>query len=122
VTPQVLATAKVHWLSPAQGGRKAPPSSSVYAATGRFDEPESEFFSVVLSFPAPKEQAENGSTPRAVDEAEVSFLAPELVENKLAPGKKLLISEGSRTVAECEIQSVKSSQRASVGDDARSLF
>ena len=121
MTPQV-ATAKVHWLSPAQGGRKAPPSGPVYAATGRFDEPHSELFSVVLSFPAPKEQAENGSTPRAVDEVEVGFLVPELVKNKLAPGKKLLIIEGSRTVAECEIQSVKSSQRASVGDDVRSLL
>lgn len=63
MTPQVLATAKVHWLSPAQGGRKAPPSGSVYAATGRFDVPESKFFNVVLSFPTPKEQAENISTP-----------------------------------------------------------
>jgi len=114
VTPQVLATAKVHWLSPNQGGRKAPPSGSVYAATGRFDEPESEFFSVVLSFTPPKEQAENGSTPRSVDEAEISFLAPELVENKLAPGKKLLITEGPRIVAECEIQSVKPSQSTPV--------
>lgn len=107
MTPQVLATAKVHWLAPNQGGRKALPSGSVYAATGRFDEPESEFFSIVLSFPA-KEPPENGSTSRAVDEAEVSFLAPELVKNKLAPGKKLLITEGLRIVAECEIQSVGS--------------
>jgi len=121
VTPQVLATAKLHWLAPEQGGRKAPPSGSVYAATGRFDEPESEFFSIVLSFPA-KKPPENGSAPRPVDEAEVSFLAPELVENKLAPGKKLLITEGPRIVAECEIQSVKSPQRASVGDDVRSLL
>ena len=108
MTPQVLATAKVHWLSPGQGGRKTSPSGSVYAATGRFDEPESEFFSVVLSFLAPKEQVENGSTPRDVDQAEIGFLAPELVENKLAPGKKLLITEGSQIVAECEIQFVTS--------------
>lgn len=53
---------------------------------------------------------------------EVGFLVPELVKNKLAPGKKLLITEGSRIVAECEIQSVKSSQRASVSDDMRSLL
>ena len=110
MTFQVLATAKVYWLSPDQGGRKAPPFSPVYAATGRFDEPESEFFSVVLSFPGQKEQAENGSIPRAVDEAEIGFLVPELVENKLAPGKKLLITEGPRIVAKCEIKSVNSSQ------------
>jgi hypothetical protein len=59
MNPQVLATAKVYWLASEQGGRKAPPSGPIYTATGRFDEPHSELFSVILSFPAPKEQAEN---------------------------------------------------------------
>ena len=68
-------------------------------------------FSVVLSF-LPAKDKEDSSPTR--DEAEVSFLAPKLVEDKLAPGKKLLIAEGSRTVAECEIQSVKLSQFTSV--------
>jgi hypothetical protein len=60
-----------------------------------------------------KEQTGN-SVVSMVDEVEVGFLAPELVENKLAPGKKLLITEGPQIVAECEIQSVKPSQSTPV--------
>lgn len=107
MTPKVLATAKVHWLAPEQGGRKVPPTGSIYAATAQFNEQKGEFFSIVLRFPAPKEQRENGATA-IVDEVEVGFLAPELVESKLAPGKEFSISEGDRIVAQCQIQSVSS--------------
>lgn len=99
--PQVLAKALVYWLAPEQGGRKAPPSGLVYAATGQFAGQGDELFSVVLRFP-PKKTAH--MLPFV--EAELGFLASELVEKKLAPGTKLLITEGPRTVAECEIQSV----------------
>ncbi len=107
MTPKVLATAKVYWLAPEQGGRKVPPSGSIYAATAQFDEQEGEFFSIVLRFPAPKEQTENGATS-IVDEVEVGFIAPELVESKLAPGKRFSITEGARIVAQCQVQSVSS--------------
>lgn len=105
MTPQVLAKALVHWLALDQGGRSCPPSGPIYAATGRFAD-QDELFSVVLRFLEKKEQAENNSVPRVLDEAELGFLASELVKQKLTPGTKLLITEGSRTVAECEIQSV----------------
>lgn len=98
------------------------PSGSIYAATGRFADQEDELFSLVLHFPAKKplqtqlpsgslglllsQQAESKQVPRVLDEAELSFLVPELVTKKLAPGVKLLIMEGPRLVAECEIQSV----------------
>ena len=111
MTPQVLATAKVHWLDSDQGARSAPPSGYIYAATGQFAEREDEHFSVVLRFP-PKKTSQMHSISGAqqfLDEAELGFLAPELVEKKLAPGRKLLISEGPRIVAECEIQSVRPS-------------
>jgi translation elongation factor EF-Tu-like GTPase len=111
MTPQVLATAKVYWLAPEQGGRMVPPSGSVYAATAQFDEQEGEFFSIVLRFPTPKEQIENGATS-VVDEVEVGFLSPELVKSKLAPGKEFSITEGNRIVAQCQIQSVSSLARS----------
>jgi hypothetical protein len=44
--------------------------------------------------------------PIKLEQAELGFLAPELVVDKLAPGVKLLITEGPKTVAECEIISV----------------
>ncbi len=122
MAPQLVATALIHWLDPDSGGRKALPSSSIYAATGRFAEREDELFSIVLCFPlkeaAPRQltsgsleflhssQLKDKPEPRSWDEAEIGFLAPELVENKLFPGVKLLITEGSQIVAECEIQSV----------------
>lgn len=108
MTTQVLAKALVHWLGSDQGGRSKPPSGSIYAATGRFADREDELFSVVLRFP-PKKTLQMHSLPelqQSLDEAELGFLAPELIEKKLAPGMKLLITEGPRIVAECEIQSV----------------
>lgn len=122
VTPQLLATVKVHWLDSEHGGRKAPPSGSIYAATGRFADQEDELFSVVLRFPMKKasqrqllsgalgfllsKQVEDKPAAGILDEVELGFFAPELIEKKLAPGVKLLITEGQRIVAECEIQSV----------------
>jgi hypothetical protein len=52
-----------------------------------------------------------------IDEVEVGFLAPELIESKLAPGKEFSITEGNRIVAQCQIQSISSP----VGSETRSL-
>lgn len=119
---KLLATAKIHWLDSDHGGRKSLPSGSIYAATARFADQEGGFFSVVLRFPQKKashrqspsgtlgfllsNQVEAKPAPRSLDEAEIGFLAPEIVEKKLVPGVKLLITEGPHIVAECEIQSV----------------
>lgn len=109
MTPQVLATAKVNWLVSVQGGRSSPPSGPVYAATGRFADHGDELFSVVLRFPLKNPQMHSLSeAQQSLDEAELGFLAAELIEKKLVPGTKLLITEGPRVVAECEIQSVTS--------------
>ena len=89
------AKAKVHWLNAAHGGRKCPPVGPIYAATGRFEENGGELFSVVLRL------SENGS-----EQAEIGFIAPELGVSKLAPGVRLFITEGFRTVAKCEIVEV----------------
>lgn len=107
MTTQVLATVKVHWLDSNQGGRSSPPSGSIYAATGRFAEREDELFSVVLRFPPQKTlQHSLSGTQQSLDEAELGFLVPELIEKKLVPGTKILITEGPQIVAECEIQFV----------------
>lgn len=120
---QLGATAKLHWLDSAHGGRKVLPSGPIYAATGRFaDERDDELFSVILRFaPAPSvnrqlspdssnfqqsKQGENEPQRLNLDEAEIGFFAPELVEDKLYPGVKLLLTEGPQIVAECEIQNV----------------
>jgi hypothetical protein len=121
---QFLAIAKLHWLDAAHGGRQKPPAGLLYAATGRFANDQNQLFSLVLRFPTENANAShpsvgNGSlgftTPESLakskipirlDQAELGFLAPELVADKLAPGVKLLITEGSKTVAECEIVSV----------------
>lgn len=147
--PQLLATAKVHWLDSKRGGRKALPSGSIYAATARFSDQKDELFSVVLRFPLketspkqlpsdllaslmgqqvenekvlgfiqmPPKQVENQPSPRILDEAEIGFFAPELVENKLYPGVKLLLTEGPQIVAECEIQNVFKADLTSVASN-----
>lgn len=96
--PQVLATAKVRRLAFDQGGRLSPPSGAVYAATGQFAEQGDELFSVVLRFP-PQTHSLSGAQ-QSLDEAEIGFLAPELLEKKLSPGMKLLLTEGSQIVAD----------------------
>ena len=108
MTPKFSAIAKVYWLAPERGGRKVLPSGSIYAATAQFDGQEGEFFSIVLRFLAPREQKIENSASSMVDEVEVGFLSPELVESKLVPGQEFSITEGNRIVAQCQIQSVSS--------------
>lgn len=133
---QLGATAKVHWLDSAHGGRKVLPSGPIYAATGRFaDERENELFSVILRFaPAPSvskqlfpdslnfrqsKQREDESQRVNLNEAEIGFFAPELVEKKLYPGVKLLLTEGPQIVAECEIQNVFSADLTAIASDTQ---
>ncbi len=119
---QLRATARIHWLDSAHGGRLVLPSGPIYAATGRFAEQEDELFSVIVRFPLVQsvsrqlspnssgflqsKQGEDEPQRLNLDEAEIGFFAPELVENKLYPGVKLLLTEGPQIVAECEIQSI----------------
>ncbi len=86
MTTQVLAKALVHWLGSDQSGLSKPPSGPIYAATGWFAEREDELFSVVLRFP-PKKTLQMHSlseAQQALDEAELGFLAPELIQKKLS--------------------------------------
>lgn len=132
---QLRATAKVHWLDSAHGGRKVLPSGPIYAATGRLKGREDELFSVIVRFaPAPSvsrqlsldsldclqsQQVENELRNINLGEAEIGFFAPELVENKLYPGVKLLLTEGPQIVAECEIQNVFSADLTAIASDTQ---
>src|SRR5438105_4500025 len=107
-----MAKVRARWLSRAEGGRVAPPTGPVYAATAVFLEPgRAEYslndqLSVVLRF------AEGtGSTTGATD-AEIDFLARELVGGRLKPGTKLHVMEGSQRVAEVEVETLLDTGRS----------
>jgi hypothetical protein len=133
VVTQLIATARIYWLDSAHGGRKVLPSGPIYAATGRFAEREDELFSVIVRFPlvqsvgrqlSPElsgflqsKQREDEPQRLNLDEAEIGFLAPELVENKLYPGVKLLLTEGPQIVAECEIQNIFPADLTAITND-----
>ena len=131
---QLIATARIHWLDSAHGGRKVLPSEPIYAATGRFAEREDELFSVIVRFPPVQsvnrhlspdlsgflqsKQGEDEPQRLNLHEAEIGFFAPELVENKLYPGVKLLLTEGPQIVAECEIQNVFPADLTAITNDS----
>jgi hypothetical protein len=87
--------ARVHWLSPADGGRAQPPTGAQYVTVARFDDPAGDWstdaWSVVLSF--------RGSS----EEALVSFLAPEAPSGLLRPGVVFELFEGHRKVADVTV-------------------
>jgi hypothetical protein len=99
-----VAEVRLRWLAPQEGGRTSPlqPSGAPYAATACFrGDPIADLFSVVLRF--------TGGSTRT---AELRLLAPENLPEiaaRLSPGTELRITEGARTVAECQVVSVRQS-------------
>ncbi len=97
-----VADVRLRWLAPQEGGRKSPlqPSGAPHAATAYFHgDSVADQFSVVLRF--------TGGTTQT---AELRLLAPENLPDiaaRLAPGTELRITEGPRTVAECQVVSVR---------------
>jgi hypothetical protein len=89
-----LATGRLRWLRSDEGGRTAPPAGPTYAATARLDPtlPVGDV-SVVLRFAA-------DPIPGGEAEAEIGFLAPHLVADRLEPGLRLSVMEGPKQVAE----------------------
>lgn len=65
----------------------------------------------------PSKQVEDQRSSIILDEAEIGFFAPELVENKLYPGVKFLLTEGPQIVAECEIQKVFKGDLTTIASD-----
>ena len=97
-----IATTRLHWLPSEQGGRKALPLGPVYATTAYFQgETVSDLFSVVFQFPE--------GTARPEMPADMRLLAPDRlpdVARRIVPGAKLVVTEGPRPVADCEVVSV----------------
>lgn len=100
---QPIAKVRLRWLTPEEGGRTKPPTGPLYATTARFLD-DMEFFSVVLRFT--EVTPPNGPPPQ---EVELTLLAPDRlpdIAERLVPRQRLLITEGPRPVAECEVLSV----------------
>lgn len=100
---QPVASARIRWLTLAEGGRHKQPSGPNYAATAHFQD-GMELFSVVLKFEGSSNQ--NGIQK----DVELTLLAPDKLPDivaRLVPSSRLVITEGSRPVAECDILAVQ---------------
>lgn len=101
---QPVATARLRWLKPAEGGRPTPPLGPVYAPTAHFvDAPD--HFSVVL-----RSLNEGPGVLGEQEDVELHLLAPENVPEiaaRIVPHARLHIMEGAKTVAECELLSIR---------------
>jgi hypothetical protein len=99
-----VAEVRLRWLAPQDGGRKTPlePCRTPYGATAYFrGDDVADLFSVVLRFT-------DGNTQTA----ELRLLVPENLPDiaaRLAPGVEIRITEGARTVAECQVVAVRQS-------------
>jgi hypothetical protein len=102
IMSETKADVRLRWLTPEEGGRKFPPhpSGQPYATTAYFHgDSLAELFSVVLRF-----------TAGGIQQAELRLLASDKLPDiaaRLTPGTELHITEGPRTVAECQIVSVR---------------
>lgn len=104
---QPVALAQIHWLSQRQGGRAEPPPGPLYPTTAQFVDGQ-ETFSVVLRFPGFSSAGDSKTST-----VELTLLAPDLlpdVVDQLVPGARLRIKEGRRTVAECQVLSVRTAE------------
>lgn len=92
---KAVARAAIRWLTRDEGGRQSPPPGPIFAATARFDSDVLDRdLSIVMRL---------GEQSPGVDEpivAEIGFLAPELIADRLEAGLRFSILEGPRTVAE----------------------
>ncbi len=103
MTQNPVALTRVRWRTVSEGGRDSPPPGPLYPTAARFDN-DTEVFSAVLRLLKP---ISNGD--RLEHEAELQLLAPDLmpdIASKLVPGSRLVIKEGRREVADCEVVAV----------------
>ena len=90
-----MARARIRWLTPDQEGRHSVPQGPIFAATARFASDVSDRdLSIVVRYEG--EKPESG----AWFEAEIGFLAPELIASRLAPDRRFTILEGPRSIGE----------------------
>jgi hypothetical protein len=93
--------AKVHWIAPEKGGRKALPTGKQYATVSRFHADAEtwlkEAWSVVLEFDEPPVKQGNPSFARA------HFLVESAPIDRLQPGCTFGLYEGTTHVATVEV-------------------
>ncbi|WP_067885761.1 hypothetical protein [Nocardia vaccinii] len=105
-----MATARVRWLRPEEGGRKSgPPTASVYSATMAFKlDPDAApgwelaadpFLSILVKRPDTRGNVEE-------ELATIGFLAPDSARPYLHPAAEFVIMEGPSVVAEAAVQDV----------------
>jgi hypothetical protein len=93
-----MATAEIHWLQAAEGGRLNPPSGPQYSTVARFEDQTDEewareSWSVVLDFQgSPNESGHQIVTVR--------FLSENSPSQWLSPSKSFALFEGTKKVAE----------------------
>jgi len=105
-----IATTRLHWLSPEEGGRKALPIGPVYATTAYFHgETVSDLFSVVFQFPEGAARSDMAAEMRVL----AADRLPDVVQ-RIVPGARLVVTEGPRPVADCEVVSVEPASNGSV--------
>jgi hypothetical protein len=93
--------AKVHWVSPEEGGRISLPTGKKYSTIARFPEDTGtwlqEAWSIVLEFDEPPAAQGNPSMAKA------RFLAGQAPIDRLKPGRAFELYEGKKKVAMVEI-------------------
>ncbi len=97
------ATATLRWLPPTEGGRRSVPPGPIFAATALVGEqPQAPHVSIVIRY--------REEVPRfdVQFDADIAFLAPELVKDVLARGVQIAVMEGPRRVAEGHVTHVLS--------------
>jgi hypothetical protein len=88
--------ARIHWLSPEEGGRRNPPGIDKYRGISRFDEDPNHrlgFWDLVVRFEIFPTSEDRDSV------AFVSFLADEAPHHLLRAGAPFEVMEGLKTVA-----------------------
>ncbi len=95
-----VAKARVRWLTSKQGGRTTPPSGPMFGATASFVTSPEDDFSIILRY------VEGVAGPGAEHDADLDFLARNMVLPRLAIGSELWVKEGRQVVARCTITEV----------------
>lgn len=92
--------ARICWLTPEAGGRKAPPSGPLYSTIAKFNCPNGDWkdgaWSIVVELCGPADVSR-------CTVAEVRFLSPQGPSELLRPGIQFELLEGQRTVATATI-------------------
>lgn len=94
--------ARVHWLSPTEGGRTALLTGDRYSTVSRFPE-DTEWprvaWSVYFAFDEPPSEQGNPSL------GWVEFLSPDAPQERLSPGRSFDLYEGGKLVGSVELLS-----------------